>query len=144
MKSLKTCNWLSYARMPPNLLTPISIERSDQLFWVTLVCYRFPKQCISYIAHWATSQLATQIDDRFNRACEVLLQVVLWLQVWVNLGILVEKNICLYRDAVFLYASWWSSDLGMLVRGDVLIAISNSAMKSWCSCHWLNILAYLW
>ena len=62
------------------------------------------------IEQQAIDVLATQIDDRFNRACEILLQCKgrVVITGMVNLGILAENgsDICFDRHAVFLYASW--------------------------------------
>ncbi|HFF8390634.1 KpsF/GutQ family sugar-phosphate isomerase [Acinetobacter baumannii] len=77
--------------------------------------------------------LATQIDDRFNRACEILLQCK-GRVVITGMG----KSGHIGRKMAATFASTGTpsffmhpgeaghGDLGMLVRGDVLIAISNS------------------
>ncbi|MFI8025881.1 KpsF/GutQ family sugar-phosphate isomerase [Acinetobacter baumannii] len=81
----------------------------------------------------AIDVLATQIDDRFNRACEILLQCK-GRVVITGMG----KSGHIGRKMAATFASTGTpsffmhpgeaghGDLGMLVRGDVLIAISNS------------------
>ncbi|HCD62698.1 MAG TPA: D-arabinose 5-phosphate isomerase [Acinetobacter nosocomialis] len=85
------------------------------------------------IEQQAIDVLATQIDDRFNRACEVLLQCK-GRVVITGTG----KSGHIGRKMAATFASTGTpsffmhpgeaghGDLGMLVRGDVLIAISNS------------------
>ncbi|MDH2592530.1 KpsF/GutQ family sugar-phosphate isomerase [Acinetobacter nosocomialis] len=85
------------------------------------------------IEQQAIDVLATQIDDRFNRACEVLLQCK-GRVVITGMG----KSGHIGRKMAATFASTGTpsffmhpgeaghGDLGMLVRGDVLIAISNS------------------
>ena len=77
--------------------------------------------------------LATQIDDRFSRACEIILQCTGRLVV-TGMG----KSGHIGRKMAATFASTGTpsffmhpgeaghGDLGMLVAGDVLIAISNS------------------
>ena len=85
------------------------------------------------IEQQAIDVLATQIDDRFNRACEVPLQCK-GRVVITGMG----KSGHIGRKMAATFASTGTpsffmhpgeaghGDLGMLVRGDVLIAISNS------------------
>ncbi|MDC5298340.1 KpsF/GutQ family sugar-phosphate isomerase [Acinetobacter baumannii] len=85
------------------------------------------------IEQQAIDVLATQIDDRFNRACEILLQCK-GRVVITGMG----KSGHIGRKMAATFASTGApsffmhpgeaghGDLGMLVRGDVLIAISNS------------------
>ncbi|MDR2249555.1 KpsF/GutQ family sugar-phosphate isomerase [Acinetobacter sp.] len=85
------------------------------------------------IEQQAIDVLATQIDDRFSRACEVLLQCK-GRVVITGMG----KSGHIGRKMAATFASTGTpsffmhpgeaghGDLGMLVRGDVLIAISNS------------------
>ncbi|AEP05845.1 MULTISPECIES: KpsF/GutQ family sugar-phosphate isomerase [Acinetobacter] len=85
------------------------------------------------IEQQAIDVLATQIDDRFNRACEILLQCK-GRVVITGMG----KSGHIGRKMAATFASTGTpsffmhpgeaghGDLGMLVRGDVLIAISNS------------------
>lgn len=85
------------------------------------------------IEQQAIDVLATQIDDRFNRACEKLLQCK-GRVVITGMG----KSGHIGRKMAATFASTGTpsffmhpgeaghGDLGMLVRGDVLIAISNS------------------
>ena len=85
------------------------------------------------IEQQAIDVLATQIDDRFNRACEILLQCKGRV---VITGMGKSGHICRKMAATFASTGTPSffmhpgeaghGDLGMLVRGDVLIAISNS------------------
>ena len=91
------------------------------------------------IEQQALDVLATQIGDSFNRACEILLQCK-GRVVITGMG----KSGHIGRKMAATFASTGTpsffmhpgeaghGDLGMLVRGDVLIAISNSgkAMKS--------------
>ena len=77
--------------------------------------------------------LATQIDDRFSRACEIILQCTGRLVI-TGMG----KSGHIGRKMAATFASTGTpsffmhpgeaghGDLGMLVAGDVLIAISNS------------------
>ncbi|HHP4688378.1 TPA: KpsF/GutQ family sugar-phosphate isomerase [Acinetobacter baumannii] len=86
-----------------------------------------------HIEQQAIDVLATQIDDRFNRACEILLQCK-GRVVITGMG----KSGHIGRKMAATFASTGTpsffmhpgeaghGDLGMLVRGDVLIAISNS------------------
>ena len=76
--------------------------------------------------------LATQIDDRFSRACEIILQCTGRLVI-TGMG----KSGHIGRKMAATFASTGTpsffmhpgeaghGDLGMLVAGDVLIAISN-------------------
>ncbi|MCL6694128.1 KpsF/GutQ family sugar-phosphate isomerase [Acinetobacter baumannii] len=85
------------------------------------------------IEQQAIDVLATQIDERFNRACEILLQCK-GRVVITGMG----KSGHIGRKMAATFASTGTpsffmhpgeaghGDLGMLVRGDVLIAISNS------------------
>lgn len=85
------------------------------------------------IEQQAIDVLATQIDDRFNRVCEILLQCK-GRVVITGMG----KSGHIGRKMAATFASTGTpsffmhpgeaghGDLGMLVRGDVLIAISNS------------------
>ncbi|EXT79172.1 SIS domain-containing protein [Acinetobacter baumannii] len=85
------------------------------------------------IEQQAIDVLATQIDDRFNRACEILLQCK-GRVVITGMG----KSGHIGRKMAATFASTGTpsffmhpgeaghGDLGMLVSGDVLIAISNS------------------
>ncbi|MDK2184566.1 KpsF/GutQ family sugar-phosphate isomerase [Acinetobacter baumannii] len=85
------------------------------------------------IEQQAIDVLATQIDNRFNRACEILLQCK-GRVVITGMG----KSGHIGRKMAATFASTGTpsffmhpgeaghGDLGMLVRGDVLIAISNS------------------
>ncbi len=85
------------------------------------------------IEQQAIDVLATKIDDRFNRACEILLQCK-GRVVITGMG----KSGHIGRKMAATFASTGTpsffmhpgeaghGDLGMLVRGDVLIAISNS------------------
>ncbi|SSV35316.1 SIS domain-containing protein [Acinetobacter baumannii] len=85
------------------------------------------------IEQQAIDVLATQIDDRFNRACEILLRCK-GRVVITGMG----KSGHIGRKMAATFASTGTpsffmhpgeaghGDLGMLVRGDVLIAISNS------------------
>ncbi|HAV5546468.1 TPA: KpsF/GutQ family sugar-phosphate isomerase [Acinetobacter baumannii] len=85
------------------------------------------------IEQQAIDVLATHIDDRFNRACEILLQCK-GRVVITGMG----KSGHIGRKMAATFASTGTpsffmhpgeaghGDLGMLVRGDVLIAISNS------------------
>ncbi|MDU6159959.1 KpsF/GutQ family sugar-phosphate isomerase [Acinetobacter pittii] len=85
------------------------------------------------IEQQALDVLATQIDDSFNRACEILLQCK-GRVVITGMG----KSGHIGRKMAATFASTGTpsffmhpgeaghGDLGMLVRGDVLIAISNS------------------
>ncbi|EMR5775358.1 KpsF/GutQ family sugar-phosphate isomerase [Acinetobacter baumannii] len=85
------------------------------------------------IEQQAIDVLATQIDDRFNLACEILLQCK-GRVVITGMG----KSGHIGRKMAATFASTGTpsffmhpgeaghGDLGMLVRGDVLIAISNS------------------
>ncbi|MDC5320646.1 KpsF/GutQ family sugar-phosphate isomerase [Acinetobacter baumannii] len=85
------------------------------------------------IEQQAIDVLATQIDGRFNRACEILLQCK-GRVVITGMG----KSGHIGRKMAATFASTGTpsffmhpgeaghGDLGMLVRGDVLIAISNS------------------
>ncbi|BBT49684.1 KpsF/GutQ family sugar-phosphate isomerase [Acinetobacter baumannii] len=85
------------------------------------------------IEQQAIDVLVTQIDDRFNRACEILLQCK-GRVVITGMG----KSGHIGRKMAATFASTGTpsffmhpgeaghGDLGMLVRGDVLIAISNS------------------
>ncbi|HGH3647263.1 KpsF/GutQ family sugar-phosphate isomerase [Acinetobacter baumannii] len=85
------------------------------------------------IEQQAIDVLATQIDDRFNRACKILLQCK-GRVVITGMG----KSGHIGRKMAATFASTGTpsffmhpgeaghGDLGMLVRGDVLIAISNS------------------
>ncbi|EPF6519434.1 KpsF/GutQ family sugar-phosphate isomerase [Acinetobacter baumannii] len=85
------------------------------------------------IEQQAIDVLATQIDDHFNRACEILLQCK-GRVVITGMG----KSGHIGRKMAATFASTGTpsffmhpgeaghGDLGMLVRGDVLIAISNS------------------
>ncbi|HCD3131646.1 TPA: KpsF/GutQ family sugar-phosphate isomerase [Acinetobacter baumannii] len=85
------------------------------------------------IEQQAIDVLATQIDDRFNRACEILLQCK-GRVVITGMG----KSGHIGRKMAATFASTGTpsffmhpgeaghGDLGMLVRGDLLIAISNS------------------
>ncbi|MEZ6841532.1 SIS domain-containing protein [Acinetobacter baumannii] len=73
---------------------------------------------------------------RFNRACEILLQCKGRVVITgvVNLGILAEKWQRLFAStgtpSFFMHpGEAGHGDLGMLVRGDVLIAISNSGKR---------------
>ena len=85
------------------------------------------------IEQQAIDVLATQIDDRFNRACEILLQCKGRV---VTTGMVKSGHIGRKMAATFASTGTPSffmhpgeaghGDLGMLVRGDVLIAISNS------------------
>jgi len=106
---------LSHTRMP----NPTDFQSS------ALATLRIEQQAIDV--------LATQIDDRFNRACEVLLQCK-GRVVITGMG----KSGHIGRKMAATFASTGTpsffmhpgeaghGDLGMLVRGDVLIAISNS------------------
>ena len=63
------------------------------------------------IEQQAIDVLATQIDDRFNRACEILLQckgrvVITGMGKSGHIGRKNGSDICFDRHAVFLYASW--------------------------------------
>ncbi|MCH7335945.1 KpsF/GutQ family sugar-phosphate isomerase [Acinetobacter sp. NIPH 2699] len=85
------------------------------------------------IEQQAIEVLATQIDERFDRACEILLQCK-GRVVITGMG----KSGHIGRKMAATFASTGTpsffmhpgeaghGDLGMLVRGDVLIAISNS------------------
>ncbi|NHB58548.1 KpsF/GutQ family sugar-phosphate isomerase [Acinetobacter shaoyimingii] len=85
------------------------------------------------IEQQALAVLATQIDDRFSKACEIILQCHGRLVV-TGMG----KSGHIGRKMAATFASTGTpsffmhpgeaghGDLGMLVRGDVLIAISNS------------------
>lgn len=85
------------------------------------------------IEQQALDVLATQIGDSFNRACEILLQCK-GRVVITGMG----KSGHIGRKMAATFASTGTpsffmhpgeaghGDLGMLVRGDVLIAISNS------------------
>lgn len=85
------------------------------------------------IEQQAIQILATQIDERFSRACEIILQCKGRLVI-TGMG----KSGHIGRKMAATFASTGTpsffmhpgeaghGDLGMLVRGDVLIAISNS------------------
>jgi len=85
------------------------------------------------IEEQALQTLATQIDERFSRACEIILQCK-GRVVITGMG----KSGHIGRKMAATFASTGTpsffmhpgeaghGDLGMLVRGDVLIAISNS------------------
>ncbi|ENT8849412.1 SIS domain-containing protein [Acinetobacter baumannii] len=85
------------------------------------------------IEQQAIDVLATQIDDRFNRACEILLQckgrvVITGMGKSGHIG---RKMAATFAStgtpSLFMHpGEAGHGDLGMLVRGDVLIAISNS------------------
>ena len=85
------------------------------------------------IEEHALQVLATQIDDRFTQACEIILQCTGRLVI-TGMG----KSGHIGRKMAATFASTGTpsffvhpgeaghGDLGMIVRGDVLIAISNS------------------
>lgn len=126
--------------MPPNLL--IKNHRSQpEIRSIILSQTRMPNPtdfqssalATLRIEQQAIDVLATQIDDRFNRACEILLQCK-GRVVITGMG----KSGHIGRKMAATFASTGTpsffmhpgeaghGDLGMLVRGDVLIAISNS------------------
>ncbi|AZC07025.1 KpsF/GutQ family sugar-phosphate isomerase [Acinetobacter nosocomialis] len=85
------------------------------------------------IEQQAIDVLATQIDDRFNRACEVLLQckgrvVITGMGKSGHIGRKMAATFASTGTPSFFMHPMEAGhgDLGMLVRGDVLIAISNS------------------
>lgn len=126
--------------MPPNLLIKI-IDLNKEIRSIILSHTRMPNPtdfqssalATLRIEQQAIDVLATQIDDRFNRACEVLLQCK-GRVVITGMG----KSGHIGRKMAATFASTGTpsffmhpgeaghGDLGMLVRGDVLIAISNS------------------
>ena len=126
--------------MPPNLLIKI-IDLNREIRSIILSHTRMPNPtdfqssalATLRIEQQAIDVLATQIDDRFNRACEVLLQCK-GRVVITGMG----KSGHIGRKMAATFASTGTpsffmhpgeaghGDLGMLVRGDVLIAISNS------------------
>ena len=81
----------------------------------------------------AIEVLATQIDERFDRACEILLQcsgrvVVTGMGKSGHIGRKMAATFASTGTPSFFMhpGEAGHGDLGMLVRGDVLIAISNS------------------
>ena len=126
--------------MPPNLLIKIT-DLNREIRSIILSHTRmsnptdFQSSALATlrIEQQAIDVLATQIDDRFNRACEVLLQCK-GRVVITGMG----KSGHIGRKMAATFASTGTpsffmhpgeaghGDLGMLVRGDVLIAISNS------------------
>lgn len=126
--------------MPPNLLIKIT-DLNREIRSIILSHTRMPNLtdfqssalATLRIEQQAIDVLATQIDDRFNRACEVLLQCK-GRVVITGMG----KSGHIGRKMAATFASTGTpsffmhpgeaghGDLGMLVRGDVLIAISNS------------------
>ncbi|KXZ62412.1 KpsF/GutQ family sugar-phosphate isomerase [Acinetobacter venetianus] len=85
------------------------------------------------IEQQAIEVLATQIDERFNRACEILLQckgrvVVTGMGKSGHIGRKMAATFASTGTPSFFMhpGEAGHGDLGMLVRGDVLIAISNS------------------
>ncbi|MGZ2078892.1 KpsF/GutQ family sugar-phosphate isomerase [Acinetobacter baumannii] len=85
------------------------------------------------IEQQAIDVLATQIDDRFNRACEILLQckgrvVITGMGKSGHIGRKMAATFAsIGTPSFFMHpGEAGHGDLGMLVRGDVLIAISNS------------------
>ena len=81
----------------------------------------------------AIEVLATQIDGRFDRACEILLQcqgrvVVTGMGKSGHIGRKMAATFASTGTPSFFMhpGEAGHGDLGMLVRGDVLIAISNS------------------
>ncbi|MFY6054877.1 KpsF/GutQ family sugar-phosphate isomerase [Acinetobacter baumannii] len=85
------------------------------------------------IEQQAIDVLATQIDDRFNRACEILLQckgrvVITGMGKSGHIGRKMAATFASSGTPSFFMhpGEAGHGDLGMLVRGDVLIAISNS------------------
>ncbi|EXD23395.1 sugar isomerase, KpsF/GutQ family protein [Acinetobacter baumannii 34654] len=85
------------------------------------------------IEQQAIDVLATQIDDRFNRACEILLQckgrvVITCMGKSGHIGRKMAATFASTGTPSFFMhpGEAGHGDLGMLVRGDVLIAISNS------------------
>ncbi len=126
--------------MPPNLLIKIT-DLNREIRSIILSHTRMPNPsdfqssalATLRIEQQAIDVLATQIDDRFNRACEVLLQCK-GRVVITGMG----KSGHIGRKMAATFASTGTpsffmhpgeaghGDLGMLVRGDVLIAISNS------------------
>ena len=85
------------------------------------------------IEQQAIEVLATQIDENFNRACEVLLQcqgrvVVTGMGKSGHIGRKMAATFASTGTPSFFMhpGEAGHGDLGMLVRGDVLIAISNS------------------
>ena len=85
------------------------------------------------IEQQAIEVLATQIDERFDRACEILLQckgrvVVTGMGKSGHIGRKMAATFASTGTPSFFMhpGEAGHGDLGMLVRGDVLIAISNS------------------
>lgn len=85
------------------------------------------------IEQQALQILATQIDERFDRACEILLQcqgrvVVTGMGKSGHIGRKMAATFASTGTPSFFMhpGEAGHGDLGMLVRGDVLIAISNS------------------
>ena len=85
------------------------------------------------IEQQAIEMLATQIDERFDRACEVILQckgrvVVTGMGKSGHIGRKMAATFASTGTPSFFMhpGEAGHGDLGMLVRGDVLIAISNS------------------
>ena len=85
------------------------------------------------IEQQAIEVLATQIDERFDRACEVILQckgrvVVTGMGKSGHIGRKMAATFASTGTPSFFMhpGEAGHGDLGMLVRGDVLIAISNS------------------
>ena len=81
----------------------------------------------------AIEMLATQIDERFDRACEVILQckgrvVVTGMGKSGHIGRKMAATFASTGTPSFFMhpGEAGHGDLGMLVRGDVLVAISNS------------------
>ncbi|MFM7812721.1 MAG: SIS domain-containing protein [Acinetobacter junii] len=85
------------------------------------------------IEQQAIEVLATQVDERFDRACEILLQcsgrvVVTGMGKSGHIGRKMAATFASTGTPSFFMhpGEAGHGDLGMLVRGDVLIAISNS------------------
>lgn len=126
--------------MPPNLLIKIT-DLQQEIRSIILSQTRMPNPtdfqssalATLRIEQQALDVLATQINDSFNQACEILLQCK-GRVVITGMG----KSGHIGRKMAATFASTGTpsffmhpgeaghGDLGMLVRGDVLIAISNS------------------
>lgn len=126
--------------MPPNLLIKIT-DLNREIRSIILSHTRMPNPtdfqssalATLRIEQQAIDVLATQIDDRFNRACEVLLQcngrvVITGMGKSGHIGRKMAATFASTGTPSFFMhpGEAGHGDLGMLVRGDVLIAISNS------------------
>lgn len=96
----------------------------------------------------ALALLTEQIDDRFAQACDIILAckgrvVVTGMGKSGLIGRKIAATFASTRHAsVFMHpGEAGHGDLGMLVQGDVLLAISNSGESDEikCCCPWLSV-----